>query len=301
MCKVPYIYCLFICLVGHYTYGQSFWATIPKSGYLFTGNNYYSSDYDRRFVNIPPDYNKDSVIIEYISDYSPEAPMDSFLNHPSTLGIALEVFDSTLYCLLKNKPILEFLVLSGEGNKIDLDFSEAKGIRHLSLDNGALNEFPTGICNLHRLKHLDIYLNKQVVIPECFGDLDSLRYVWISDLDDTEIQSPLLRLEKLEELGYSTIAPIDLSNMSGYFNDLRVLFVNFKGTSENLAIISNLTKLTHLSITYSELLKLAPEDFQILHNVKHILVDDIPYVNNEKLAIPALYITANPDIKFHSF
>lgn len=139
---------------------------------------------------------------------------------------------------------------------------DAAEITQLCLGGSALSELPFVICEYKGLTYLNMAQNELTELPDCFQNFD-----------------------KVEELNLSANYLTDIAAMKG-MTSLRVLDLSLNDSlpPEQLEILSNLTQLNHLDLSYLNL-NAIPESICLLKNLKELILtgNNIAQKDLEKL------------------
>ena len=116
-----------------------------------------------------------------------------------------------------------------------------------------ITSIPENISNLDQLKYLDIFNNPILSLPQSFGQMNSLEYLWYGGDDSIDkIPEPIWNLENLKFLD---ISGIDITNIPDEVNNLTKLEVmvleqnsSLSTFPKNISCLLNLKKLKLLNI-----------------------------------------------------
>ena len=120
------------------------------------------------------------------------------MQHTSTYELRKAIREGSKALNLEGKRLL----------RISDKVTELKEVEILNLSHNELAKLPRSTSNLRNLTTLNLNHNKLTQFPEVVITLINLRHLFLNDNQLSTLPANIKNLEKLEEYGSSTLAPI---------------------------------------------------------------------------------------------
>jgi len=203
---------------------------------------------------------------------------------------------------LKNVKTIIIQSANIDGN---LDFSGMSKNKNLvSLELGTysteppLEEFPESICQLKKLKHLDISSNSISSIPSCIGNLKYLQTLILESINVKTLPKEITKLTALKELNIRNSGLTAIPTNIGNLNKLQKLDLGYNKIKKIPSSFCDLTKLKILDLGENENLPKIPSCFDDLSKLQQLTlssnnITSIPYSILELKKLEILDMSGN--------